>query len=60
MCVAQGAACSNRADYAYFDGYHPTEAAAAIVAKRAFAAASPSDAYPFDIQHLAQPHSHES
>ncbi|XP_057764181.1 GDSL esterase/lipase At5g45670-like [Salvia miltiorrhiza] len=54
MCVPQGVTCSNRTDYAYFDGYHPTEAAAAVVAKRAFAALSPSDAYPFDIQHLAQ------
>ncbi|KAG8385378.1 hypothetical protein BUALT_Bualt03G0036800 [Buddleja alternifolia] len=45
---------SPRTDFAYFDALHPTEAAAAIVAKRAFTAQSPSDAYPMDIQHLAQ------
>ncbi|KAL1560379.1 GDSL esterase/lipase-like isoform X1 [Salvia divinorum] len=53
-CVPQGVACPDRAYFAYFDGYHPTEAAAAVLAKRAFAARSPSDAYPFDIQHLVQ------
>ncbi|XP_047938901.1 GDSL esterase/lipase At1g29670-like isoform X2 [Salvia hispanica] len=53
-CIPQGVACRDRAYFAYFDGYHPTEAAAAVLAKRAFAARSPSDAYPFDIQHLVQ------
>lgn len=53
MCVVGGLSCSNRTDYAFFDGYHPTEAAAEIVARRAFAALSPSDAYPFDIRHLS-------
>ncbi|PIN04346.1 Cutinase [Handroanthus impetiginosus] len=43
-----------RTDFVYFDGFHPTEVAVAIVAKQAFSAQSPSDAYPFDIQHLAK------
>ncbi|XP_041993288.1 GDSL esterase/lipase At1g29670-like isoform X2 [Salvia splendens] len=51
-CVPLGIVCPDRACFAYFDGFHPTEAAAAVLAKRAFAARSPSDAHPFDIQHL--------
>ncbi|KAH6773583.1 hypothetical protein C2S51_011987 [Perilla frutescens var. frutescens] len=54
MCVPLGVSCSDRANFAYFDGFHPTEAAAMIVAKRAFKAQSPSDAYPSDIQHLSK------
>ncbi|PIN04347.1 Triacylglycerol lipase [Handroanthus impetiginosus] len=54
VCLFEGVTCNPRTDYLYFDGFHPTEAAVAIVAKRAFRAQSPLDAYPFDIQHLAQ------
>ncbi|XP_041993055.1 GDSL esterase/lipase At4g18970-like [Salvia splendens] len=54
ICIPQGVTCPDRADFIYFDGYHPTEAAAAALAKRAFVASLPSDASPFDIQTLTR------
>lgn len=54
LCVPNNPISSDRTKYAYFDGFHPTEAAAMAVAKRAFTAQSPSDAYPSDIQLLVQ------
>ncbi|KAE8056665.1 hypothetical protein FH972_013413 [Carpinus fangiana] len=53
-CVPFGSTCSNRSQYAFYDLVHPTEILASEYARRAYKAQSPSDAYPFDISHLAQ------
>lgn len=52
QCLANTAPCSNREKYAFFDAFHPTEASVLLIAKRSYTALSPSEAFPFDIQHL--------
>ncbi|XP_059461936.1 GDSL esterase/lipase At1g29670-like, partial [Corylus avellana] len=54
LCVPLGSTCSNRSQYAFFDSIHPTQIVASVYAGRAYKAESPTDAYPFDISHLAQ------
>ncbi|KAE8056674.1 hypothetical protein FH972_013422 [Carpinus fangiana] len=54
LCVPFGRTCSNRSEYAFYDSIHPTEIVVSVFAGRAYKAQSPSDAYPFDISHLAQ------
>ncbi|PHU18977.1 GDSL esterase/lipase, partial [Capsicum chinense] len=46
--------CPNRNEYLFWDAFHAGEAANIIVGRRSYRAQKPSDAYPFDIQHLAQ------
>ena len=46
--------CQNRREYLFWDAFHPTEAGNVVVAQRAYSAQSASDAYPVDIQRLAQ------
>ncbi|KAK2658489.1 hypothetical protein Ddye_005022 [Dipteronia dyeriana] len=48
-CLPFAIPCPNRNQYLFWDAFHPTEAANAILANRAFYG-SPSDAYPFNIQ----------
>ena len=38
----------------FWDAFHPTEAANTIIARRAYNAQSTSDAFPIDINRLAQ------
>ncbi|KAE8056667.1 hypothetical protein FH972_013415 [Carpinus fangiana] len=54
LCVPFGSTCSNRSQYAFYDSVHPTQIVASVYARRAYKAQYPSDAYPFDISHLAQ------
>lgn len=54
MCVANEEPCPDRSTNAFFDAFHPTEKAAAPTAIRAYKSATPFDAYPMDILHLAQ------
>ncbi|BAT73573.1 hypothetical protein LR48_Vigan01g038900 [Vigna angularis] len=53
-CLPMQTPCPNRREYLFWDAFHPTEAGNLIVAQRAYNAQSASDAYPMDIQHLAQ------
>ncbi|KAK7412519.1 hypothetical protein VNO78_03983 [Psophocarpus tetragonolobus] len=53
-CLPLQPPCRNRRDYLFWDAYHPTDAANTIIARRAYNAQSSSDAYPVDINHLAQ------
>ncbi|KAM3393866.1 hypothetical protein P3S68_002867 [Capsicum galapagoense] len=46
--------CPNRNEYLFWDAFHAGEAANIIVRRRSYRAQKPSDAYPFDIQHLTQ------
>ncbi|KAL0328932.1 UNVERIFIED_CONTAM: GDSL esterase/lipase [Sesamum calycinum] len=54
LCVAGKVPCSNRDEYIFWDNFHPTEIFNRATAERAYSAVLPSDAYPFDIRHLAQ------
>ncbi|XP_059434562.1 GDSL esterase/lipase At1g29670-like [Corylus avellana] len=54
ICVPFGKICSNRTNYKYWDGIHPTDAVYAVYGERAYKAQSPSDVYPFDVNQLAQ------
>lgn len=53
QCAPNTIPCSNRAQSAFYDGYHPTETVFFFLAMRAYQAASPMDAYPVDISQLA-------
>ncbi|XP_059438457.1 GDSL esterase/lipase At1g29670-like [Corylus avellana] len=54
ICVPFGKICSNRTNYKYWDGVHPTDALYAVYGERAYKAQSSSDVYPFDVNQLAQ------
>ncbi|KAG7012342.1 GDSL esterase/lipase, partial [Cucurbita argyrosperma subsp. argyrosperma] len=51
-CLPLQFPCLNRDEYAFWDAYHPTEAASVVLADRAFRG-PPSDSYPINIQQLA-------
>lgn len=53
-CLPLQTPCPNRKEYLFWDAFHPTEAANEIIGTRSYQAQSSSDAYPFDIQKLAQ------
>ncbi|XP_010540543.1 PREDICTED: GDSL esterase/lipase At1g29670-like [Tarenaya hassleriana] len=53
-CLPGQSPCPNRKEYVFWDAFHPTEAANAIIAQRSYKARSASDAYPIDISRLAQ------
>ncbi|RZC46672.1 hypothetical protein C5167_039621 [Papaver somniferum] len=53
-CLPYQTPCQNRDEYVFWDAFHPSEAANLIIGRRAYAAESPSDAYPYDIRQLAQ------
>ncbi|XP_057764175.1 GDSL esterase/lipase At4g18970-like [Salvia miltiorrhiza] len=52
LCVQDGAVCSNRDEYTYFDDYHLTQIVANYTTSRAYIAQTQSDATPVDIQTL--------
>ncbi|KAB1221483.1 hypothetical protein CJ030_MR2G028836 [Morella rubra] len=54
QCMISQPPCRNRFTYAFYDSFHPTEAANKITAHRSYSAFLPSDTYPIDISHLAQ------
>ncbi|KAK1424861.1 hypothetical protein QVD17_20201 [Tagetes erecta] len=53
-CTLNSAPCSIRAVSIYFDALHPTEFSNLAIATRAYKAALPTDAYPYDIHHLTK------
>lgn len=53
QCSYEGSACNDRASHYFWDGFHPTEVPNKVTAERAYTALLPTDAYPFDISHLA-------
>ncbi|CAN0910946.1 GDSL esterase/lipase At1g29670, partial [Linum grandiflorum] len=53
QCVADQAPCENRAEYVFWDSFHPTEAANKATAARTYKSFTPSDCDPFDIHTLA-------
>ncbi|XP_073525449.1 uncharacterized protein [Phyllobates terribilis] len=53
-CLPYQTPCQNRDEYIFWDAFHPSEAANIIIGRRSYKAESPADAYPIDIQRLAQ------
>lgn len=53
-CLPLQTPCSNRNEYLFWDAFHPGDAANVIIGRRSYRAQSSADAYPFDIQRLAQ------
>ncbi|XP_022137167.1 GDSL esterase/lipase At1g71250 [Momordica charantia] len=51
-CLPLQFPCLNRNEHVFWDAFHPTEAASAVLAGRAFRG-PPSDSYPINIQQLA-------
>ncbi|BFG40438.1 hypothetical protein CerSpe_267120 [Prunus speciosa] len=51
-CLPYLVPCANRNQYIFWDAYHPTEAANAVLAWRAFNG-PPSDCYPINVQQMA-------
>ncbi|KAK8933338.1 GDSL esterase/lipase [Platanthera zijinensis] len=53
-CLPEQTPCANRREYLFWDAFHPTEAGNILIGRRSYRAQSSSDAYPMDLQHLAQ------
>ncbi|KAJ3695122.1 hypothetical protein LUZ60_000499 [Juncus effusus] len=53
-CLPYQIPCQNRAQYLFWDAFHPSEAANIIIGRRSYQAQSPRDSYPMDIRTLAQ------
>ncbi|WJX26872.1 hypothetical protein P8452_15744 [Trifolium repens] len=53
-CLPGQNPCRDRNGFLFWDAFHPTEAGNTIIGRRAYNAQSPSDAYPIDINRLAQ------
>lgn len=51
-CLPFAMPCANRNEYVFWDAFHPTEAANAILAWRAYLG-SPNDCYPINLQQMA-------
>ncbi|XP_057957367.1 GDSL esterase/lipase At1g71250 [Malania oleifera] len=51
-CLPFASPCPDRNAYVFWDAYHPTQAADAVLARRAFYG-PPSDSYPINIQQMA-------
>ncbi|KAM0048701.1 putative triacylglycerol lipase [Helianthus debilis subsp. tardiflorus] len=54
QCVPSSAPCPLRNLSIFFDGIHQTEICNILVARRSYNASSRTDAYPYDIRHLAE------
>ncbi|XP_075499878.1 GDSL esterase/lipase At1g29670-like [Primulina tabacum] len=54
VCVPNQAPCIDRDLRVFFDNYHTTEIVNRLIASRSYNSLLPTDAYPFDIKHLAQ------
>ncbi|XP_062076138.1 GDSL esterase/lipase At1g71250 [Humulus lupulus] len=51
-CLPLAMPCANRNDYLFWDAFHPTEAANAVFAWRAYLG-PPNDCYPINLQQMA-------
>jgi hypothetical protein len=53
LCEKGGPICSDRTEYVFFDGLHPTDAVNAIIARKGYGSRSPEHAYPINVKQLA-------
>ncbi|KAI4367210.1 hypothetical protein MLD38_022973 [Melastoma candidum] len=53
LCYPDSAPCTNRTEYTFFDGFHPTEEANIETANVAYYTNSSEIAYPYNISYLA-------
>lgn len=53
LCKKQGPVCSDRTEYVFFDGLHPTDAVNARIARKGYGSSSPDHAYPINVKKLA-------
>lgn len=52
-CLPFQTPCRDRKTHVFFDAFHPTESVNMILGRRTYKAQSSSDAYPYDLQQLA-------
>ncbi|XP_068649235.1 GDSL esterase/lipase At1g29670-like [Aristolochia californica] len=52
LCMRNGAACEDRSSHVFWDGIHPTQAAAHIVAKKAYQSELREEVYPINVKKL--------
>uniref|UniRef100_A0A0E0PQ06 GDSL esterase/lipase n=2 Tax=Oryza TaxID=4527 RepID=A0A0E0PQ06_ORYRU len=52
-CLPFQTPCANRHEYAFWDAFHPTEAANVLVGQRTYSARLQSDVHPVDLRTLA-------
>ncbi|XP_057793486.1 GDSL esterase/lipase At1g29670-like [Salvia miltiorrhiza] len=54
LCKRGGSICTNRSEYVFFDGLHPTEAVNDIIATKAFSSLLRAEVYPYNVRKLSQ------
>ncbi|KAM7500607.1 hypothetical protein LguiA_025021 [Lonicera macranthoides] len=54
LCIPLSIPCQKRDEYVFWDGFHLTDKANLMSATRSYSNQTPTDVYPFDIQHLVQ------
>jgi phospholipase/lecithinase/hemolysin len=53
LCRKGGPICSDRNEYLFFDGLHPTDVVNAWIAHKGYGSVSPEEAYPINVKILA-------
>ncbi|KAL6841669.1 hypothetical protein ACP4OV_028498 [Aristida adscensionis] len=53
LCEKEGPICSDRTEYVFFDGLHPTDAVNARIARKGYGSSSLDHAYPINVRKLA-------
>lgn len=54
LCFPHIEPCSNRTEFEFFDGFHPTQVANVETARVAYYSNSSAIAYPYNISYLAE------